>query len=608
MKEEMEQLVAAGKIQPKHVGALTALLEAGFCQHKSWGFGKVKALDGIAGRLLIDFHAKAGHGLDLAFAADTLRAVPKDHILARKAADMKGLQQMAALHHLDVVRLVLNSFGGKATIAQIQEALKDVVPTDWKKWWEAARSEMKKDGHFLIPAKKTDPIVYQSEQTELGDRLLTEFRAAKGLKARVGVVHEILKSFEDFNKRDAIPEILLQLNTEIASHAQTREAEAMEGVFARDELRALVGIGPNEGEITSRELWARTPKVRTLFDEIPAAKHRRALESFKEAMPDWAPQIVMMLNEQMPAKLVGECARLLLTENRGQLLKDTINRLVNQHSATSELLLWLCKERTDYFADILGPEVFRAMLTAIERDQFQEKKSNRLRDYVMGDLELLPELIASADIEVVRDLTRSLLLSPSFDDMDKRSLLARIVKAYPAVQDMIAPDHAREDKTFQTSWKSIERRKAEYDDLCNNKIPANIKDIALARSYGDLRENAEYKFAKEQRTILNRRKHELELQLTRARGTDFANVSAETVNPGTSVTFTDLDTGAKETLHILGAWDGNDERAAISYLSPVGQALGGKAVGAEVAFGEGAHRRRIRIDGIVAADMAKLTA
>jgi len=610
MKEEMEQLVAAGKIQARHVGALSALLEAGFCQHKSWGFGKVKALDGIAGRLLIDFQTKAGHGMDLAFAAETLKAISKDHILARKATDLKGLQQMAALHHLDVVKLVLDSNGGRATISTIQETLKDVIPSDWKKWWEVARAEMKKDGHFQIPAKKTDPIIYQSEQTELGDRLLGEFRAAKGLKARVAVVGEIIKSFEDFSKREAIPEIIQQLNAEIASHAATRESEALEGIFVRDELRQLSSSGSVEGELTSRDIWTRTAKVKGIFEELPAAKHRRALESFRDAMPDWAAQIVLMLNEQLQAKLVGECARLLLTEKRGQLLKDTVARLISQHSASSELLLWLGKERTDYFADILGPEVFRAMLTAIERDQFLEKKSNRLRDYVLEDLELLPELIESADIEVVRDLTRSLQLSPSFDDMDKRSLLARIVKAYPAIQDMITgtSDHGREDKTIQTSWKSIERRKAEYDELCNTKIPANIKDIALARSYGDLRENAEYKFAKEQQKILNRRKHELELQQARARGTDFANVGTDTVNPGTSVSFIDLATGQSEILHILGAWDGNDERNVISYLSPVGQALLGKAPGAEVTIGEGAHQRRIRVESITTADVASLTA
>ena len=57
-------------------------------------------------------------------------------------------------------------------------------------------------------------------------------------------------------------------------------------------------------------------------------------------------------------------------------------------SAGSELLLWLAKdakEHADSFADILGPEVFRAMLTAMERDQFNEKRSNKLRDFILDD-------------------------------------------------------------------------------------------------------------------------------------------------------------------------------------------------------------------------------
>ena len=59
------------------------------------------------------------------------------------------------------------------------------------------------------------------------------------------------------------------------------------------------------------------------------------------------------------------------------------------------------------------------MLTAMERDQFNERRSNRLRDFILDDHELLNELTATADIEVVKDLTRALQLSPVFDDMDK---------------------------------------------------------------------------------------------------------------------------------------------------------------------------------------------
>src|SRR4030095_16882234 len=99
---------------------------------------------------------------------------------------------------------------------------------------------------------------------------------------------------------------------------------------------------------------------------------------------------------------------MLMQEGKTQLLKDTVARLVGQHAASSELLLWFGKERSDTFVDLLTPEVFRAMLTAIERDAFNEKKTNRLHDFILADHELLPELIEAADIEVIKDLTRNL--------------------------------------------------------------------------------------------------------------------------------------------------------------------------------------------------------
>ena len=48
----------------------------------------------------------------------------------------------------------------------------DVIRDDWKKWWEAARRELKKDGHFQVPLKKTEPIIYQAKEVSLQDRLM----------------------------------------------------------------------------------------------------------------------------------------------------------------------------------------------------------------------------------------------------------------------------------------------------------------------------------------------------------------------------------------------------------------------------------------------------
>lgn len=600
MREEFEKLVRTGKIQPKHVDPLVSLMECGFCSHKSWGFGRITAVDVVFSRFTIDFTGKPGHAMDLGFSADSLVAIPKDHILARKMSDLDGLRQTAALHHLDLIKIVLKSYGGKATLDQIQKVLvPDVIADDWKKWWEVARQEMKKDGHFLIPTKKTDPIVYQNEEVSLQDRLLTDFRAAKGLKAKVGVTFEALKSMEDLTDKQALAkEMITALNAEIATYQRTQPAVALEAIFVRDDLRANCGLPSEAGDIESKTIWQNELRLGSLLEDIAASKHRRALQSFKDSTPVWHDALLGVVNN-VGTKLAGEIAHTLIAGGKLDALKEALARLVSQHSVSSDLLLWLCKERSDSFADILGPEVFRAALTAMERDQFMEKRSNRLRDFILDDQQLIVDLIGSADLEIIKDLTRALQLSPVFDDMDKRSLLGRIVKSYPGIQSLISGEATKQEAVYLVSWDSLERRKNEYSELVQKTIPANSKEIAIARSYGDLRENHEYKAAKEMQKVLMRRKTELEVDLGRARGTDFSKASTEAVGPGTRVRVTDTASNAPETYDILGAWDGDPDKNILSYLTPLGQCLMNKKVGEIAEFEFEGVKKKLRVEEIV---------
>lgn len=604
MREEFEKLAVAGKIEGRQIEPLVQLTTSGFCMHRSWGFGRIKTVDTVFARFTIDFPGKPGHTMDLAFAADTLKPIAKDHILARKATDLDGLRQMAALNHLDLIKVVLNSFGGKATLDQIHQALvPDVIRDDWKKWWETARHEMKKDGHFVVPTKKTEPIVFQAQEKSLQDRLLADFRAAKGLKARLAVAVEIARNVADLTSKEAVAnEVIPALNADIPSHVRTQTAVALEAIFARDDLAAAAGTAPAPDEITSAQIWNQEGvKFGVVMEAMPAAKHRRTLESFKAAQPERWSEVLRGALNNVSARLCKEFAALLAHHGQLNELKETLARLISQHAANSELLLWLGKERGDEYADILGPEVFRAMLTAMERDQFNEKRSNRLREFILDDQDLIADLTGTADLEIVKDLTRALQLSPVFDDMDKRSLLARIVKRHPSVQSLVSGDQtSKQESALHVSWESLERRKAEYTELVQKKIPANSKEIAIARSYGDLRENHEYKSAKEMQKVLMRRKEELEAQLTRARGTDFSNARTDVAGIGTIVQCLDLNENKSESFTILGAWDFDAEKGIISYLTPVGQALLNKKVGEEVEFEVHGDRHRHRIEKIEA--------
>jgi transcription elongation GreA/GreB family factor len=144
----------------------------------------------------------------------------------------------------------------------------------------------------------------------------------------------------------------------------------------------------------------------------------------------------------------------------------------------------------------------------------------------------------------------------------------------------------------------LERRKDEYAELVQKLIPANSKEIAVARSYGDLRENHEYKAAKEMQKILMRRKSELESQIVRARGTDFSNPRTDVVSIGTEVKVTDLDAQHAERFVVAGAWDSDPDKGVISYLTPVAQALLNRKPAEEVEVPVGDTRKRYRVDSI----------
>ena len=223
------------------------------------------------------------------------------------------------------------------------------------------------------------------------------------------------------------------------------------------------------------------------------------------------------------------------------------------------------------------------MLTAMERDQFNEKRSNRLRDFILEDQALLDELTASADIEVIKDLTRALQLSPVFDDMDKRSLLARLVKAHPAVQSLITGDQTKQEAAAsfvgkpRTPPRRISGTRAEKNsgELEGNRHRPQLRRLARKPRIQGRQGDAENPHAPERRTggaddaraghgffqSENRRRQH------RHRGGGDR-----------------LGTNQHETFTILGAWDSDPDKGIISYLTPIGQALLNRKVGDEVEF------------------------
>jgi transcription elongation GreA/GreB family factor len=605
MKEEFEKLVAAGKVNAGDVDILFQLYSEGCCMHKSWGFGEVKTVDVVLGKMTVDFSGRPGHVIDLAFAPKILAPISKSHIEARKAMDMKGLKEMAGSDHHGVIKVIIDSYGILATADRVQTVLVPEVieKDDFKKWWETARKEMKKDGHFVLPTKKSEPLEYQSQDIPLQERLLQEFNSARGLKARLVVVGEMAKSARDLDDAPALAGAAMEkLNEEIESHARTKPGLALEAVMVLDDLAQALGAEVSAEAPDDSVVWAAEPNLAKLVAGMPMARQGRALEFYQASHEGWAEVFIGMINT-VPARLVGECIGLLCAAGKKEALLTELGQLVNHHAASGELLLWLAKDKSGDFAEILTPEAFGAMLSAIERETSDLKRASKLRDFLLNDPDILETLIRDADMDVVEDIARAIQMSTCFEGMDKRSVLGKIVKAYPEIQEFIT--HGEKEKEAQpadtgviVSWDSLARRKEKLEELVTSKIPANSKDIEIAREYGDLRENAEFKAAKEHQKVLMTQRTDLENEIENARAINYSDASTEAANVGTRVIVTNLDTGIREEFALLGAWDGDPDNNRISYLTPMGQAIIGRAPGEEVEVQLGDQSRRLRVDGI----------
>ena len=110
-------------------------------------------------------------------------------------------------------------------------------------------------------------------------------------------------------------------------------------------------------------------------------------------------------------------------------------------------------------------------------------------------------------------------------------------------------------------------------------IPENSREIATARSYGDLRENFEYQAAKDRQRQLMQRQKELEQDLKEVQGTDFAEQSAaDRVGPGTCARLAGPD-GCEHRVCILGEWDRDEALGIVACGSALAKALEGARSG-----------------------------
>lgn len=131
------------------------------------------------------------------------------------------------------------------------------------------------------------------------------------------------------------------------------------------------------------------------------------------------------------------------------------------------------------------------------------------------------------------------------------------------------------EKISQTGREKLDK---ELEELGKELIEVK-KRVAEAREQGDLKENGEYIYGREQQGFIEGRMGEIRGKINHSQVVDCTKVTCETVEFGTIVTLKDINTKVKDTFQLLGPFDANIDDDSISVKSPVGEALLGMKVG-----------------------------
>jgi len=132
------------------------------------------------------------------------------------------------------------------------------------------------------------------------------------------------------------------------------------------------------------------------------------------------------------------------------------------------------------------------------------------------------------------------------------------------------------------SKEGYEKLKAQLDAMKHDEMPRIAEQIAQARGYGDLSENAEFDAAVEAQGMLQARINDLQDKLSRGMIVDKSTMPTDRVVFGAKVRVLDLDLKEEEDFILVGPGEEDYDQNKILLTSPIGQGLVGKKIGDEV--------------------------
>jgi len=557
---------------------LLALREGRFCYHRSLGGGIIRRVDPFYGKVTVDFAGRPGHELSFAFAADSLTLPSDDHLMALWYRDPAAIRAMAQEHPDELIRLALRS-EGPATLARLETLLAPMVGQGpaWKTFWTAARKRLQERGDVLLPARKIEPLRLVSRVLSAEERWVELLRTERRPDRLVPIFESLAEDPDRPEKGGTWETIAREKLAAVWLAAADRPEWAARAFLVAEAL----GLPPDPAvEAAWRARWREADFLSQTLNALPVRRLGDFLRWLHRTDPELAGRLLASVSA-LHFSVLGELLELLIREGWESEVRDRLTRMARERRESIRLLAWMARHPDRVASWSLMPleELPFRIIEALHYPASGEdlKAANTLRA-CLQEREWLQQVCEGMDATRRADLMRLALHPDAPRHFDAQLLLSRLVALYPELSGRLEASETRPAAPALTSWRSYRQRQAQLERLIREEIPRNARDIERARSYGDLRENHEYKTAKENQALLLRRQQEWQRDLQTVKPTDFAGFPCDRAGLGTEIEI-ERDDGQREVYRILGEWDFDETLRVISCKSGLAEALRGRTAG-----------------------------
>ena len=549
-----------------------------------WGVGCITDSSFVREQVTVEFENLGWNKRDISFknAFHSLVPLHKDHFLALRRIAPGRLAEEAKDDPVAFVTKILQDLGPK-TPSEIKELVCGHImdATTYTKWWQIARSRLKKNEHIEVPSSSKEPFLIRKEALFPTERVERALQGKEEISEILNALYSTLKDFSEAAKSGEAGEKALEKVRALLVNDGIKDSERLEAYLFVDQVLEKDAYKANIKE----EVLGATdiPKVCEAIAIV--ALRRGFLNAVKVYRKDWEKVFGEALLQVDPIQIKDYLFKELWNAEQTLLLETKLQHLIEHPALYPEAFLWYFQKVFSGDALLLNTqkdkerffESFLILLSILERKKESKDFVKKMCTILTGNrFQIVRDFLKGTSATYAREF---LLLASKCNSLShpEQKILESLVDVVHKKEnfDEVA---AQNDSVVWTTEEGYLRTKDRICHIGTVEVVENAKEIESARAHGDLRENAEYKAALERRSRLQSELKQLSDQFDCARIISPGDISTEVVGVGAKVTM-EKKSGQEISYTILGQWDADPDKNILSYHSRVAQSLLGKTKG-----------------------------